>query len=63
MIGEVGLTGEVRPVRHLEQRARELARRGASTAVVPAGQARGIEDLGMRIEPVATLSAAIATLL
>lgn len=63
VIGEVGLTGEVRPVRHLEQRARELARRGAATAVVPAGQAASIEGLGMRIEPVATLSAAIARLL
>ena len=63
VIGEVGLTGEVRPVRHLEQRARELARRGAVTAVVPAGQSAAASDLGLRIEPVATLSAAISSLL
>ena len=63
VIGEVGLTGEVRSVRHLEQRVRELARRGATTAVVPRSQEEVVRDLGMRIEPVGTLGEAMSRLL
>jgi DNA repair protein RadA/Sms len=36
-IGEVGLAGEVRPVRHLSERLREAARLGIEHAVVPVG--------------------------
>jgi len=37
-IGEVGLSGEVRPVRFLEQRLHEVGRRGGRIALVPASQ-------------------------
>ena len=37
VLGEVGLAGEVRPVRHLSERLREAARLGFTRAVVPAG--------------------------
>jgi len=63
VIGEVGLTGEVRSVRHLEQRVRELARRGATTAVVPRSQEDAVQGLGVRIEPVGTLGDAMSRLL
>jgi DNA repair protein RadA/Sms len=63
VIGEVGLTGEVRSVRHLEQRVRELARRGATTAVVPRSQEEVVRDLGVRIQPVGTLGEAMSRLL
>ena len=36
-IGEVGLAGEVRPVRHLASRLREAARLGIREAIIPAG--------------------------
>ncbi len=39
-IGEVGLTGEIRSVRQLEQRVAEIVRRGGKTIAVPAGQAK-----------------------
>ncbi|MSR69577.1 MAG: DNA repair protein RadA [Phycisphaerales bacterium] len=38
IIGEVGLSGEIRPVRMLEQRVAEAVRRGCNTVLVPAGQ-------------------------
>jgi DNA repair protein RadA/Sms len=37
VIGEVGLGGEVRPVRGIERRLTELARLGFTRAIVPAG--------------------------
>lgn len=40
-IGEVGLTGEIRPVRGLEQRVAETVRRGGRTIAVPASQEAG----------------------
>lgn len=38
VLGELGLTGEIRPVRSIEQRVAEVVRRGGRTIVVPAGQ-------------------------
>ena len=46
-IGEIGLTGEIRSVRHLEQRLRELARRGAGQALVPGGAASKVKIPGL----------------
>ena len=61
-IGEIGLTGEIRGVRHLEQRLRELARRGARHAVVPAGVAAKIQVPGLEVAGIGSLSEAIAQL-
>ncbi len=38
VVGEVGLTGEIRSVRQVEQRIVEVTRRGGTTIVVPATQ-------------------------
>ncbi len=47
VIGEVGLTGEVRPVAQLEARLKEAARLGFESAVTPAGVAS--KDTAIRI--------------
>ena len=62
VLGEVGLTGEIRSVRGIDQRLRELARRGAVAAVIPRSQADLAEDLGLEIHAIAGISAGLATL-
>ncbi|MFM7134072.1 MAG: DNA repair protein RadA [Planctomycetota bacterium] len=62
-IGEIGLTGELRPVPHLEQRVHESLRRGARVVLVPAS-ARLSTALerpsdGRQIVKVGTISRAI----
>ena len=58
VIGELGLTGEVRPVRQMERRMSEAARRGFTRAIVPAGHSGG-EPPGLNLAPVRTLSEAV----
>jgi DNA repair protein RadA/Sms len=62
-IGEVGLAGEVRPVRHLTERLREAARLGIEHAVVPAGP-YDLEAVNadLTVYPVGSVYAAIETL-
>jgi DNA repair protein RadA/Sms len=62
-IGEVGLAGEVRPVRHLTERLREAARLGIEHAVVPAGP-YDLEAVkaDLTVYPVGSVYAAIKTL-
>jgi DNA repair protein RadA/Sms len=57
--GELGLTGEVRPVPYGEERLRELHKQGYRRAVVPRANAPrgGVE--GLELLPVATLAEAI----
>jgi DNA repair protein RadA/Sms len=57
--GELGLTGEVRPVPYGEERLRELHKQGYRRAVLPRANAPrgGIE--GLELLPVATLAEAI----
>ncbi|MBC9227296.1 DNA repair protein RadA [Aeromicrobium sp. 636] len=60
-LGEVGLAGEVRPVRGLEARLREAARIGFTHAIVP----RGTEDLqrvGLNVLRTGDLAAALRAL-
>jgi DNA repair protein RadA/Sms len=59
-VGEVGLTGQMRPCAHLEQRIAAAARRGVRVLAVPAGQA-GTRVTGAKIElcPIDHLSRAI----
>lgn len=56
VFGELGLTGEVRPVANGQERLREAVKHGFKRALIPAGnQARpGVK--GMQIEAVATLA-------
>lgn len=44
VLGEVGLAGEVRPVRHTAERLREAARLGFTSAIVPA-RSEGLDDV------------------
>jgi len=51
--GEIGLAGEIRPVRFGEERIREAAKQGFTTAIVPAGNVPrsaipGIDVIGVR---------------
>ena len=62
VLGEIGLTGEIRSVRNIEQRLRELARRGATSAIVPLSQASSSENLGLEILPVRGIGAALGLL-
>ena len=43
-IGEVGLSGEVRSISHLEQRLSEIERLGFTKCIVPANRAREIRE-------------------
>ncbi|HUS23102.1 MAG TPA: DNA repair protein RadA [Aeromicrobium sp.] len=62
-IGEVGLAGEVRAVRHLTERLREAARLGIEHAVVPAGP-YDLEAVkaDLTVYPVGSVYSAIKTL-
>jgi DNA repair protein RadA/Sms len=62
-IGEVGLAGEVRPVRHLSERLREAARLGITHALVPAGPYDlEVVNADLTVYPVGTAFSAIKTL-
>ncbi|KFI91636.1 DNA repair protein RadA, partial [Bifidobacterium stellenboschense] len=61
-IGEISLTGQVRPAPRLEYRLREAARLGFTTAVVPCMRKR-VEIPGLTIVQVATLKSALGVLL
>jgi len=61
VIGEVGLGGEVRRVRRMEQRLAEAAALGLGRAVVPAGWS-GAAPAGMRVHRVATITEGVRLL-
>lgn len=45
LVGEVGLTGEVRPVQHIDKIVREAERMGFEAAVVPRGATKRLKKL------------------
>ena len=51
LTGEVGLSGEIRPVNRLDQRIREAQKLGFSRIVVPAGQPYAAAGLNIRVLP------------
>jgi len=64
--GEIGLTGELRPIHRLAHRLREAARLGFTRAIVPRHSGRGDdggEVPGIELIRVATLREAIAAAL
>jgi DNA repair protein RadA/Sms len=63
IVGEVGLTGEIRAVSHLDGRLREAAQLGFERAVVPAGNLAERERIPLHVVEVRTLSDAIEALL
>lgn len=54
MAGEVGLTGEIRPVTRIEQRISEAAKLGMTDMLVPVGNLKGVdtENAGIRLHEV-----------
>jgi len=62
VFGEVGLTGEIRPVQAGEDRIRDAAKHGFTTALVPAANAPRKPVKGMKVIAVQHLSAAIEAL-
>ena len=64
VLGEVGLSGEVRPVSQLERRLREAARLGLARAIVPCSAGDDpLDGAGVQVSEVATLAQAIQTAL
>jgi DNA repair protein RadA/Sms len=65
-IGEVGLSGEIRPVRFLEQRFSEVIRRGGRTVAIPGAQASELAPIarkaGVSLIGVAGMSACLELL-
>jgi DNA repair protein RadA/Sms len=59
--GELGLTGEVRPVPYGEERLRELAKQGYTRAILPRQNAPRGGMAGLELLPVGTLGEALAT--
>ncbi|MEW6523306.1 MAG: DNA repair protein RadA [Bacillota bacterium] len=60
--GEVGLTGEIRLVSGLEQRAREAAKLGFGRILLPASGARKLSVAGMEVRGVDNVDQALAEL-
>ncbi|MEP7313596.1 MAG: DNA repair protein RadA, partial [Pseudomonadota bacterium] len=59
VFGEVGLTGEVRPVTFGEERIREAAKQGFTTAIVPRDNAPRVVVPGITVLPVARIDEAL----
>jgi DNA repair protein RadA/Sms len=57
--GELGLTGEVRPVPHGEERLRELHKHGFRRAILPLQNAPRAAPAGLRLEAVSTVADAL----
>ena len=62
VFGEVGLTGEIRPVQEGQERLKEAAKHGFAKAVVPAANAPRKKQGNLEIIPVKKLSEAIEAL-
>ena len=52
LTGEIGLSGEIRPVNRMEQRVREADKLGMSTIIVPAGSLKGVDTGRLNINVV-----------
>lgn len=59
IIGEVGLTGEVRNIQHIEKRLKEGVKLGFKRCIMPKGNARGLENTGLELLPVDNISKAL----
>ena len=62
-VGEIGLSGEVRSISHLEQRLSEVQRLGFTKCIVPAHRASDIRPLnGLKLLPVQNIADALKLL-
>lgn len=64
MAGEVGLTGEIRPVTHISRRIAEAAKLGMKDIIIPKGNLKGAEPApdGIRVHEVSKVEEAFRTL-
>ena len=64
MAGEVGLTGEIRPVTHISRRIVEAAKLGMTDIIIPKGNLKGAEPApdGIRVHEVSKVEEAFRTL-
>jgi DNA repair protein RadA/Sms len=62
IFGEVGLSGEIRPVPSGQERLSEAAKHGFRRAIVPRGNAPKGNIGGMQVQAVSKLSEALAAL-
>ena len=62
VFGELGLTGEIRPVPYGEDRLREAAKHGFRRAIVPLANAPRVVPAGIAVTPVASIAEAIDAL-
>ncbi len=63
LMGEIGLTGEIRAVGHVHARIKEAAKMGFTSCLVPANAAKRLPDIkGITIKPVRFLKEAISEL-
>ena len=60
VFGELGLTGEVRPVAHGEERLRELMKLGYTRVILPRDNLPRSAPAGLSLQPVASLTEALA---
>ncbi len=63
IFGEIGLSGEVRPVQRGQERVREAARLGFARALIPAANAPKKEESDIRLFPVRRLEEALDLML
>ena len=62
-VGEIGLSGEVRSITHLEQRLTEMQRLGFTSCMIPAHRAEELKPFsGLKLLPVANISQALRIL-
>jgi DNA repair protein RadA/Sms len=62
VFGEVGLSGEIRPVQNGQERLREAAKHGFTRAIIPFGNAPRQPIRGMEVIPVRKLTDALDAL-
>ena len=62
VFGEVGLSGEIRPVQNGQERLREAAKHGFKRAIIPFGNAPRQPIKGMEVIPVRKLTDALDAL-
>ena len=59
-VGEVGLSGEIRSISHLEQRLSEVHRLGFTKCMIPAHRAKELKPLpGLQLLPVKNIGEAL----
>ncbi len=63
LTGEVGLSGEIRPVNRIDQRIREAEKLGFEQIIIPAGQKYNLHNLHIRIIEAARVSDAFRHLI